>query len=146
MKTKRVNAIKRLAIDLAERALLLKLFLPSRRDASCDVPCLTDAVAGLRRQVGRIEEELALEFPRKPGEDILWRSFEFEVPPDEHPVLVSLYGHPEAIPARWIDARWHYLNGVQLWGEVYAWSPLPAACHIQRKRLLLLAGTERRAS
>ncbi|MES2697276.1 MAG: hypothetical protein V4773_27675 [Verrucomicrobiota bacterium] len=143
MKPRSVSAIKRALSELMDHAVMLKLFLPSRRDRYVDIPCLTDGVRGLRDEVSAIEKMLDIEFPRKPGEDVLWRHFEFEVPPDEHPVLVSIRAHPEAVCARWCDARWYYLNGVELHGEVYAWTPLPAACYVQRQRLMLM---ERRAS
>lgn len=147
MKRKTLNELRRRLTQLAESSLWAKIFLPRRATEAADVPCLADAIAGLRRELGEIEAALHLEYPRQPGEDILWRSFEFECPPDERPVLVSIRARPDAIAACWIDAQWHYLNGVELHAEVYAWSPLPAACFAQRERLMLLAPAgERRAS
>ncbi len=143
MKPTITSEMKKALFDLIETAVMVKMFLPSRRDRYVDVPCLTDQVRNLRAGVKDIEDLLELEFPREPGEDILWRLFAHEVPPDPRPVLVSARLCPTAIVARWIDARWYYPDGTPFCFEVYAWCPLPASCLEQRERLLL---TERRAS
>lgn len=143
MNKREIARVGRACLDLAERAILLKSYLPLFACGEPDWPVIADDVRDLRRRFEKVESMLGETKPVR-GDDLQWRLCKYDVPDADVTVLVSIAGHDDAHEAYrdasddGADMIWRYANGQQVYGHVYAWTEMPPSLRVRNSAVAVL--------